>query len=111
MMPSGLQETRVIRTGELALTEELHIIRAHHLHYSTLLDDLEKHVQFIRDTHNPMMDVMKPVDIKKSKDTMRRECQNLLTEVKRLKTELAMQELRLKNVVSQVGFLLESSVI
>lgn len=89
------------------MTQELHILRAHHLHYSILLDDLEKHVEFIRDTHNPAMDDMTSGDLKNSKDTMHRECQNLLTEAKRLKTELTMQQRRLVNAVSHVGFLLE----
>ncbi|KJA25334.1 hypothetical protein HYPSUDRAFT_37835 [Hypholoma sublateritium FD-334 SS-4] len=95
-------ETRVISTAEMPLTRELHIIRAHHLHYSSLIDDFQKHVLFIRDTHNPAMEAATPEDRKHSKETMHRECENLLTEAKRLKNELHMQERRLKNVMNLV---------
>ena len=100
-MPT-IQETRVISTAEMPLTRELHIIRAHHLHYSSLLDDFQKHVLFIRDTHNPAMEAATAEDRKHSKETMHRECENLLTEAKRLKNELHMQERRLKNVMNLV---------
>lgn len=98
----ALQETRVISTAEMPLTRELHIIRAHHLHYSSLIDDFQKHVLFIRDTHNPAMETATAEDRRHSKDTMHRECENLLTEAKRLKNELHMQERRLKNVMNLV---------
>jgi len=42
------QESHVISTAELPLTRELHIIRAHHLHYLSLLDHYTKHVTFIK---------------------------------------------------------------
>lgn len=109
-----LQETRSIKITPDSpisdLTTELHKIRAHHLHYSILLSDLEKHIVFIRDTRNPTMDDMEQEDRDNSKETMDRECQNLLTEGERLRSELSMQELRLKNaltlVCSVVGSLL-----
>ncbi|KAF8186445.1 hypothetical protein BJ912DRAFT_971936 [Pholiota molesta] len=87
-------ETRVITTAEMPLTRELHIIRAHHLHYTSLLDDFRKHVIFIRDTHT--------LPWHHSKSIMHRECENLLTECKRLKGELHMQERRVKNVMGLV---------
>lgn len=86
----------------MPLTRELHIIRAHHLHYSSLLDDFQKHVLFIRDTQNPAMDNVEEEDRKYSQHIMNRECENLLTEAKRLKNELHMQERRLKNVMGLV---------
>ncbi|KAF8157287.1 hypothetical protein BJ912DRAFT_1035868 [Pholiota molesta] len=95
-------ETRVITTAEMPLTRELHIIRAHHLHYTSLLDDFQKHVIFIRDTHNPAMEAFSEKVRKDSKSIMHRECENLLTECKRLKGELHMQERRLKNVMGLV---------
>ncbi|KAF8902611.1 hypothetical protein CPB84DRAFT_850966 [Gymnopilus junonius] len=33
-------ESRVITTSEMPLTQELHVIRAHHLHHTSLLQDL-----------------------------------------------------------------------
>src|SRR5882762_1319268 len=44
------QENRAIRTNESSLTQELHVIRAHLLHYTNLLEDFRKSVQFIKDT-------------------------------------------------------------
>ena len=99
----SLQETRVIDTSEMPLTRELHIIRAHHLHYSSLLDDFAKHITFIRDTHNPALDDLSDEDRQFSRKIMERECANLLTESNRLKSELFMQERRLKNVIGLVS--------
>ena len=99
----SLQETRVIDTSEMPLTRELHIIRAHHLHYASLLDDFGKHITFIRDTHNPALDHLSGEDRHFSKELMDRECASLLTECNRLKSELSMQERRLKNVIGLVG--------
>jgi hypothetical protein len=93
----------------MPLTREFHIIRAHHLHYASLLDDLQEHVIFIRDTHNPAMESFPEEVCKYSESIMHRECENLLTECKRLKGELHMQERRVKNVMGLVSLLLESS--
>ncbi|KIM41617.1 hypothetical protein M413DRAFT_72019 [Hebeloma cylindrosporum] len=95
-------ETRVIETSEMPLTRELHIIRAHHLHYASLLDDFGKHINFIRDTHNPALDHLTVEERHFSRNIMERECANLLMESKRLKSELYMQERRLKNVMGLV---------
>ncbi|KAF5325049.1 hypothetical protein D9619_009601 [Psilocybe cf. subviscida] len=95
-------ETRVITTSEMLLTRELHIIRAHHLHYVSLLDDFRKHIKFIRDTHNPLMDGVSEEVQEYNTKVMNRECENLLTECERLKSDLVMQERRLKNVMGLV---------
>ena len=87
----------------MPLTRELHIIRAHHLHYASLLDDFGKHITFIRDTHNPALDHLTAEQRQFSRIIMERECANLLTESKRLKSELYMQEHRLKNVMGLVS--------
>ena len=87
----------------MALTRELHIIRAHHLHYTSLLDDFGKHITFIRVTHNPALDHLSAGDRHFSRKIMERECANLLTESVRLKSELRMQERRLKNVMGLVS--------
>ena len=89
-------------TSNMALTHELHVIRAHHLHYSSLLDDYAKHVDFIRDTKSPMRESFSEDDQKYVVEIMARECKNLSTEILRLKGELEMQEKRLKNVMGLV---------
>ena len=100
------QETRVLHTADIRLTYELHSIRAHHLHYTSLLEDYHKHVRFIKDTKNPMLDSFRPSDRKFTQDILRRECDNLSAEINRLKDQLHMQERRLKNVMGLVTIIL-----
>lgn len=97
-------ENRVITTASMPLTQELHVIRAHHLHYSSLLDDFSKNVNFIKVTRNPGMESpMIPESTRKfSQGLLDRECDTLLAEIKRLSVELAMQERRLRNVMNLV---------
>lgn len=95
----------MINTNEMPLTQELHVIRAHHLHYTSLLDDFTKHVHFIQDTHSPLMENFPEKDRKFNEGIMKRECDNLLTEIKRLSSELNMQEKRLKNVLGLVSLI------
>ncbi|TEB25452.1 hypothetical protein FA13DRAFT_1756550 [Coprinellus micaceus] len=101
-------EDRVITTAHMPLTRELHIIRAHHLHYSSLLEDFIKNVTFIQDTPNPFMTETKfPGEEGKQKleenaRLLKRECKNLIDEVERLKQMLYQQERRLKNVMNLV---------
>jgi len=103
--PRGLyysQETRVLHTSELPLPQELPVIRAHHLHYASLLDDFAKAVHFVEDTQNPAMESYSDDVRASSKAVMKRECSNLLSEIKRLDMELKMQDRRLKNVMNLV---------
>ncbi|KAF9037772.1 hypothetical protein BJ165DRAFT_1416932 [Panaeolus papilionaceus] len=97
-------ESQVINTTELQmnLTKELHVIRAHHLHYSSLLEDFKKTVVFIRDTKNPAMKNVPPEDKEFSRQIMNRECANLLSEIERLENSRRMQDKRLKNVMNLV---------
>ncbi|KAF8153211.1 hypothetical protein B0H34DRAFT_722645 [Crassisporium funariophilum] len=95
-------ESQVITTSEMTLTQELHIIRAHHLHYSSLLDDFRKTVIFVRDTKNPALMALSEEDRKASHDLMTRECANLLSEIERLDMDRKMQDRRLKNVMNLV---------
>ncbi|KAF9559806.1 hypothetical protein CPC08DRAFT_637387 [Agrocybe pediades] len=95
-------ETRVIETSNMHLTQELHLIRAHHLHYTSLLEDFLKHIRFICNTANPALDDIPQEDKDFNKKIMERETANLTTEIERLKTELYMQERRLKNVIGLV---------
>lgn len=87
----------------MQLTRELHIIRANHLYYSSLLDDLAKHVIFIRDTHNPALEHLTAAERQFNHELLKRECANLLTQITRLKTQMHMQERRLKNVMDLVS--------
>jgi len=97
------QEARVIKTYDILLTQELHIIRAHQLHYSSLIEDIRKTVEFVRDTKNPAMDSFEKAVRKQSEKLMQRECKNLLNEIARLENGRAMQEQRLTNVTHLVN--------
>jgi len=92
-------ETQVIETNQMSLTNELHVIRAHQLHYSSLLADFRKTVMFIRDTPNPALEGLKEDE---SKVMLERECAMLLTEIERLNMSRTMQDKRLKNVMNLV---------
>src|SRR6266568_7097318 len=81
-------------TNNVHLMRELHVIRAHHLHYSSLLDDYAKHVDFIRDMQSPIWERFSKADQDYVAGIMARECKNLST---RLKGKLDIQEKRLKN--------------
>ena len=87
----------------MPITRELHVIRAHHLHYISLLEHYTKHINFIKNAPNPAMDSVCEVDRKKSAKLLMRECDNLLNEIERLNTELSTQERRLKNVMDLVS--------
>ncbi|KAL0946131.1 hypothetical protein HGRIS_012396 [Hohenbuehelia grisea] len=97
-------ESRVMVSNDMRLTKELHVIRAHHLHYSALLDDFKKSVEFVRDTANPAMDAddVTEEERERSGDLLKRECGNLLSELERLKKGRKMQDQRLKNVMNLV---------
>ncbi|KAK0460693.1 uncharacterized protein EV420DRAFT_1533668 [Desarmillaria tabescens] len=95
-------ETSVLEPSNIFLTRELHIIRAHHLHYSSLLEDMRKAVAFIRDTPNPAMDNLPEGDKQFSRTLLEKECRNLLSEIGRLEMSRRMQDKRLKNVMNLV---------
>ncbi|KAJ2925295.1 hypothetical protein H1R20_g11758, partial [Candolleomyces eurysporus] len=88
----------------MPLTQELHVIRAHHLHYSSLLDDFIKNINFVQGTPTPFMT---PANfdqqlIAENARLLERECKNLKDEIERLKLMLYQQERRLKNVMNLV---------
>lgn len=98
----GQLETSVISTSNMELTEELHGIRAHQLHYSSLLEDFRKTVNFIRTAKNPAMESFpKPIRLR-SAELMKRECSNLMNEIERLDTSRKMVDKQLKNVMNLV---------
>ncbi|KAF8993178.1 hypothetical protein BDQ17DRAFT_1401673 [Cyathus striatus] len=97
-------ESKVITEQKMFLTQQLHTIRAHLLHYASLLEDIRKTVEFIRITQNPALDDNEiSHEIRNfSKTSMERECSNLLSEISRLEKQRTMQAKRLKNVMGLV---------
>lgn len=94
-------------TSEMALTQELHIVRAHHLYYTSLLEDIRKSITFIRDTPNPALESLTDTECEYNRRLMTRECANLLSEVERLEADRSMHDRRLKNVMNLVSRLLQ----
>ncbi|KAF8344921.1 hypothetical protein F5887DRAFT_1282922 [Amanita rubescens] len=92
-------ETDVIRTSSMELTEELHMIRAHLLHYSSLVVAFKEIVLFILDTPNP---ALTPEQRSISTPLLNRECKTLLHQIDRLDEEHKAQEGRLTNVIELV---------
>ncbi|PPQ96705.1 hypothetical protein CVT26_010257, partial [Gymnopilus dilepis] len=98
-------ESKVIQTDDFTLTRELHAIRAHLLHYDSLLQDFRNTILFVKDTPHPGL--MPRTDLsleseagsKANKHRMDRECGSLLLEVDRLERSRKMMESRLKNVM------------
>ncbi|KAG7087460.1 hypothetical protein E1B28_013426 [Marasmius oreades] len=95
-------ETQVMTTSDMLITRRLHIIRAHHLHYSSLLEDFRKAVLFILNTPNPAMDSLPDKDRLNSQSLLVKECNHLLSEIDRLERGRRMQDKRLKNVMHLV---------
>ncbi|KAF4609856.1 hypothetical protein D9613_010436 [Agrocybe pediades] len=104
-------EMEVLKTNDIEMTQELHVIRAHLLHFESLLQDFHKTVMFVKDTPNPQMqpvvDGVVDEEFEKVKERsasmMERECGNILLEIERLERSRQMQEKRLKNVMD-LGF-------
>ncbi|KAJ7243019.1 hypothetical protein C8J57DRAFT_1726174 [Mycena rebaudengoi] len=48
-------ESRVMATTDMTLTRQLHVVRAHLLHYASLLEDFRKCVVFVANTPNPVL--------------------------------------------------------
>ncbi|KAF6752905.1 hypothetical protein DFP72DRAFT_903974 [Ephemerocybe angulata] len=98
-------ETEVMEADGLGLTQELHMIRAHLMHYESLLQDLQKTVEFVRNTPNPGLG--NPDEPQEVRGTTRvlinRECHNMMRDIVRLERSRVMQDKRLKNVMD-LGF-------
>ncbi|KAJ7248211.1 hypothetical protein B0H12DRAFT_1123639 [Mycena haematopus] len=96
-------EGRVITTTDMTLTQQLHVVRAHLLHYASLLEDFRRSVVFCAQTPNPMLehasDTQSEETIASVKKRMKSESENLLNEIERLEQNRKMQEKRLKNVM------------
>jgi hypothetical protein len=105
---------RVIFTNDIYVTQELHVIQAHLLHYTSLLDDFRKTVVFVLETPNPALDnptTYTPEAKFRSQGLMRKECENLLSEIGRLERGKTMQGKRLQNVMNLVRANLLQSLV
>jgi hypothetical protein len=83
-------ETNGLSTNDNNLTTELHTIQAQLLHYASLLEEFRKSVTFIRNTPSPVLESSEFTDHAR-RDTnklMRKECDNLLSEIERLDFQL-----------------------
>jgi hypothetical protein len=90
----------VIPTSSMDLTQELHMIQAHLLHYSSLIVAFKKIVKFIMDTPNPSLT---PDQKDISVPLLNRECKTLLGHIDRLDEAHKAQENRLENVLELVS--------
>ncbi|KAF7317123.1 hypothetical protein HMN09_00447000 [Mycena chlorophos] len=96
-------ESRVMENTDKTLTQQLHVVRAHLLHYASVLEDFRKTVAFIEDTPNPLLEHTPGITaetLARVKELMHRESQNLLDEIARLEQNRKMQDSRLENVIS-----------
>jgi len=84
---------------------ELHVMRTHLLHYTSLLRDFRKSVEFVRDTANPAMDSDDIDDETRAadKELLNNECGNLLSEIHRLELNRKMLDDRVQNVQNLVS--------
>ncbi|KAF5381593.1 hypothetical protein D9615_005537 [Tricholomella constricta] len=99
-------ESRVLNENDIDLTQELHVVHAHLLHYASLLEDFRKSAQFVLNTPYPALDnsaLYSDEERVRSKGLLETECKNLLSEIDRLQKSRAMQGKRLKNVMN-LGF-------
>ena len=97
----------MIDTNDTQITRELHIIRAHLLHYESLLEDFKKSVKFTLDTRNPAMESVDEDQREKDRNLLEKESKNLLIEIERLQMSRSMQDSRLKNVMNLVRLVSE----
>ncbi|KAH6876668.1 hypothetical protein BKA70DRAFT_236124 [Coprinopsis sp. MPI-PUGE-AT-0042] len=95
-------EENALNSSDIEFTRELHVVRAHLLHYESLVDQFRKTVEFIARTENPLLDDPEAFS-PELKDTtlslIKRECDNLLRDISRLERTRDMQDKRLKNVM------------
>jgi hypothetical protein len=99
----------VINTNDVAITYELHVMRAHLLHYTSLLRDFAKSVEFVRDTPNPAMD--SDANRESDKTLLKTECENLLSEIHRLQRQRKTLDDRVQNVQKLVSANFRASLI
>ncbi|KAF8811269.1 hypothetical protein BYT27DRAFT_7134272 [Phlegmacium glaucopus] len=99
-------ESRILVKNDIFLTQELHLIRAHLLHYESFLRDFQKTILFVQDTPFPCLqspEMYTEEERLRSEGVMKRECGNLLGELKRLGDIREKYDGRVKNVM-KLGF-------
>jgi len=100
-------ETMVLaKSDDVSLTQELHLIRAHLLHYESLLRDFHSTILFMQDTPFPALqnsEMYTEEERLRSEKVMKKESENLLSELQRLETSMMRYECRLRNVMD-LGF-------
>jgi len=92
-----IQESAVLKDRRIGLTQELHILEAHLLHYHSLLNNFKVSVFFIENTPNPAMESEDLEQREASNELLRKESGNLLSEIERLEKRREMLSSRLKN--------------
>ncbi|KIJ45141.1 hypothetical protein M422DRAFT_207377 [Sphaerobolus stellatus SS14] len=92
-------ELHVLKSNSINFTHELHKIRAYLLHYASLLEDFRKTVNFVYDTPNPAMDALEEEEREFSRKLLKKECDNLMTQIDRLANSRVMWDKRLTNVM------------
>ncbi|KAH7921422.1 hypothetical protein BV22DRAFT_1132288 [Leucogyrophana mollusca] len=82
-------------------TNELHVLQAHLLHHVSLLQEFQKSVKFVRDTTNPALrSLYTSTELKDSNKLLKKECNNLSSEIRRLQGRRDMQSDRLRNIMN-----------
>jgi hypothetical protein len=100
----SLEATLMREKNRLDLTQELYVIRAHLLHWSSLIDDLRKSVVFLDNHRNPAMNekLNTKAEIEISTHQFQKEIGNMKMEIDRLEKARDMQDKRLKNAMDLV---------
>ena len=93
----------MISHNQIKLTHRLHVIRAHLLHYESLLDNFKKSVEFVRDTPNSSMVHAQQTGMDKSSVLLKKECNILIEQIERLEKGRQMQDMRVQNVMALVS--------
>jgi|SRR5580658_2320552 hypothetical protein len=96
------QEGEVMHTNDTKITRELHKIRAHLLHYESLLQDFHESVAFVLASRNPAMESINADQREKDRRLLEKESKNLRIEIERLQMSRGMQDSRLTNVMKLV---------
>ncbi|KAG1821820.1 cora-like Mg2+ transporter protein-domain-containing protein, partial [Suillus subaureus] len=97
-------ELQVLHLDNISLTHDLHVLEARLLYYQSLLHSFKISVTFIKTTPNPAME-SHGVTNKERRDSfalMKKECNNLLSEIDRLERQRTMLSNRLKNAMDLV---------
>ncbi|KAG6836425.1 hypothetical protein H0H93_008067 [Arthromyces matolae] len=87
----------IMRSSNLYLLEELHVIHVRHLQYTPLLEDLRKTITFLINTPNPALDALPESEKVSNRELLAKECNTLIYKVSRLETSLKILDEDVKN--------------